>query len=67
MRKVIDIPAAKITPDRDAVLAGQGIPIGDKVPESSRGLSEDALRIFAETATPRGLFAAITKEEFAEV
>jgi hypothetical protein len=67
MRERIDFKVDEAIPPLASVLEAQGISDPADVPERIAALLDSAMRVFAELAEPRGLFAAVTQEAFAAV
>jgi hypothetical protein len=67
VNKVIALLIADILPDRQAILANQGIPAGSRLDERIERLVKRATEIFSELASPKALMASISTDEFASV
>jgi len=67
VKQTIQFELAEIRPSREAVLDHQGIPPDADVPPRILALYEEAAKLFADRARPRGLFADISEDEFGEV
>ena len=65
MTTILEFAPGDVGPLREAALAQMGIPAGAEVPPHVERLFESAAEIFAETATPAGLWKEITVGEFA--
>lgn len=67
MRKYYQFTADEILPDRQVILAAQGIPQGAEVSERTGGLVDQARGLFLDKAEPVGLMETISPAEFGEV
>ena len=65
MRQIIDISLDQIKPDPTGVFQSQGIPPGTTPPEKVKELYDSAEKLFFKLASPVGIMADISIEEFA--
>ncbi len=67
MSTILEFAASDVAPDRDTVLENQGIPPGSTVNSQVDELFSQAQSLFAESASPVGILAEISTDEFAAV
>ena len=67
MNEIITFTADEIAPDRSRVLAAQGVRAERPAPRQVREICDEALGLLLSLAEPRGLFAPISIDEFANV
>ena len=67
MAKILRFETSDVTPQREAVLEHQGVPIGRTVSADIDTLFDMAISLFAEFADPVGMLKGISKDRFAEV
>ncbi len=67
MREIIHIPIDEIKPERDKVLATQGIAANSKIPEEVEKLLRRAIDLLLKSSEPKGVISQISASEFAVV
>jgi hypothetical protein len=67
LREVLHLSAAATPPSGEIILKRQEIPPDADLPERTSRLIEQARELYATLAEPRGMFAEIGREEFAEL
>lgn len=67
MREVVTFRPADTLPERNAIMANQGIPPDANIGERIEVMVDRAKEDFAETAQPRGIMASVTMSEFADI
>ena len=67
MTQIVEFTTSDITPDRDAVLEHQGIPVGTVVKDHIEDLYNHATELLAKTVSPIGILIEISQSDFAAV
>jgi len=67
MRKILNIPLGKATPDTDVIIRAQGIPRSVDPDQRTLLIAREAVELYRNTASPTGILMELSKEEFEEI
>lgn len=67
VRRILEIPVARIEPDRESIAERLGVPAGTPLGDRLGGILDEALRILREEARPRGILADLDRDRMAIV